>query len=59
MRNQRRTQNHEFSPNLKQAYQEKIPLGANKKRDIQELINKKIIPQMYFDSYYKNALSVE
>uniref|UniRef100_A0A6P7GH04 Uncharacterized protein DDB_G0271670-like n=1 Tax=Diabrotica virgifera virgifera TaxID=50390 RepID=A0A6P7GH04_DIAVI len=58
VRNQRRTEVHKFSP-LKQAYLQKIPLGDNKKRDIMELIDKKIIPQNYVDSYYKNALGIE
>lgn len=47
---------HQFSPSLRQAYLQKIPLGGNKKRDIMELINKKIISKSYVDSYYENAL---
>lgn len=45
-----------FSNGLAQAYTEKIELSNAKKRDIQELIDKKVIPKTYYDVYYKGVL---
>ncbi|CAH2098128.1 unnamed protein product [Euphydryas editha] len=42
-----------FSIGLTQAYNEKIALSDAKKKDIQELIDKNVIPKSYYDIYYK------
>ncbi|CAH2102382.1 unnamed protein product [Euphydryas editha] len=45
-----------FSIGLTQAYNEKIALSDAKKKDIQELIDKNVIPKSYYDIYYKYLL---
>ncbi|CAB3229459.1 unnamed protein product [Arctia plantaginis] len=42
--------------NLSRAYTEKIPLSDAKKKDIQELVDKNVIPKSYYDIFYKNVL---
>lgn len=42
-----------FSIGLTKAYNEKIKLSQAKRRDIQELVDKTVIPKSYYDSYYK------
>lgn len=44
-----------FSIGLTQAYNEKIAL-SDAKKDIQDLIDKNVIPKSYYDLYYKNIL---
>ena len=59
VRNVRKRKNSEVlhdSLQLVQAYSQKIPLADNKKRDIQELVNRNIIPQSYYNSYFKSVL---
>ena len=48
-----RRNTEEFSMGLIQAYTMKNPLTDAKKKDIKELIDKNIIPKIYYDSYYK------
>lgn len=43
---------------LVKAYSNRFPLPENKKKDIQHLIDKNIIPKTYYASYYKDVLSL-
>ena len=56
VRNRRAANQSFISADLTLAYTEKIPLSAAKKKDIEELINKNVIPNQYYESYFKNAL---
>lgn len=56
VRNRRVGNQSIISADLTVAYTEKIPLSVTKKKDIEELINKNVIPKEYYDSYFKNAL---
>lgn len=58
----RKTRNTRFSDSFKstqlvRAYSKKIPLADNKKKDLQELCNKNLIPK-YYILYYKNVLDL-
>ena len=38
---------------LSRAYLKKIPLTDNKKKDLQDLADKNIIPKYYYNSFFK------
>lgn len=53
----RRAANQSFiSVDLTRAYTGKTPLSDAKRKDIQELIDKNVIPKQYYESYFKSAL---
>ena len=43
---------------LAKAYLTKCPLANEKKTYIQELVDKKIIPTFYYDSFFKDVLAL-